>query len=40
LLKTKHLTLEGNNTIIDETKLNQTIEENEVHVDYAIKFFR
>ena len=40
LLKTTHLTLKGDNTIIDETKLNQTIEENEVHVDYAIKFFR
>ena len=40
LLKTTHLTLNGDNTIIDETKLNQTIEENEVHVDYAIKFFR
>ena len=40
LLKTKHLTLKGNNTIIDETKLNKTIEENEVHVDYAIKFFQ
>ena len=40
LLKTKHLTLKVNNTIIDETKLNQTIEENEVHVDYAIKFFQ
>tara|TARA_Y100001933_G_scaffold6435_1_gene5829 strand:+ start:530 stop:1339 length:810 start_codon:yes stop_codon:yes gene_type:complete len=40
LLKTKHLILKGNYTIIDEKKLNQTIEKNEVHVDYAIKFFR
>ena len=40
LLKTQHLTLKGNNTIIDVKKLNQTIEKNEVHVDYAIKFFR
>ena len=40
LLKNKHLILKGNYTIIDEKKLNQTIEKNEVHVDYAIKFFR
>jgi len=33
--------IEGkNNTILDERKLNQTIEDNKVHVDYAIKFFR
>ncbi len=40
LLKTKHLILKGNNTIIDERKLNQTIENYEVHVDYAIKYFQ
>ena len=40
LLKTKHLILKGNNTIIDERKLNQTIKNYEVHVDYAIKYFQ
>ena len=40
LLKKKHLIEEKNNTILDERKLNQTIENNKVHVDYAIKFFR
>ena len=40
LLKKKHLIVKGNNTILDERKLNQTIEDNKVHVDYAIKFFR
>ncbi len=39
LLKKMHLIKKGNNTIIDKRKLNQTIENNEVHVDYAIKFF-
>jgi ribonucleotide monophosphatase NagD (HAD superfamily) len=39
LLKKKHLIQKRNETLIDETKLNQTIENNEVHVDYAIKFF-
>ena len=40
LLKKKHLIEEGNNTILDERKLNQTIEDNKVYVDYAIKFFQ
>ena len=40
LLKKNHLIEKGNNTILDERKLNQTIEDNKVHVDYAIKFFR
>ena len=40
LLKKKHLIEKRNNTILDERKLNQTIEDNEVHVDYAMKFFR
>jgi HAD superfamily hydrolase (TIGR01459 family) len=40
LLKKKHLIEKRNNTILDERKLNQTIEDNKVHVDYAIKFFR
>ena len=40
LLKKKHLIEGKNNTILDERKLNQTIEDNKVHVDYAIKFFR
>ena len=40
LLKKKHLIEKGNNIILDERKLNQTIEDNKVHVDYAIKFFR
>jgi len=40
LLKKKHLIEKRNNMILDERKLNQTIEHNEVHVDYAMKFFR
>ena len=40
LLKKKHLIEKKNNTIIDERKLNQTIEDNEVHIDYAMKFFQ
>ena len=40
LLKKKHLIEAKNNTILDERKLNRTIEDNKVHVDYAIKFFR
>ena len=40
LLKKKHLIKKKNKTIIHERKLNQTIEDNEVHVDYAIKFFQ
>ena len=40
LLKKKHLIEKKNNIIIDERKLNQTIDENEVHVDYAMKFFQ
>ena len=40
LLKKKHLIEKRNNMILDERKLNQTIEDNEVHVDYAMKFFR
>ena len=40
LLKKKHLINKRNNIIIDERKLNQTIENNAVHVDYAIKFFQ
>ena len=39
LLKKRHLIEKRNQTIIDKIKLNQTIEKNEVHVDYAIKFF-
>ena len=39
LLKKRHLIEQRNQTIIDKIKLNQTIEKNEVHVDYAIKFF-
>ena len=40
LLKKKHLIERRNNFIIDETKLNQTINKNEVDVDYAIKYFQ
>ena len=40
LLKKKHLIEKRNNMILDERKLNQTIEDNKVHVDYAMKFFR
>ena len=40
LLKKKHLIDKRNNIIIDERKLNQTIENNAVYVDYAIKFFQ
>ena len=37
----KNIYQEGkNNTILDERKLNRTIEDNKIHVDYAIKFFR
>ena len=39
LLKKRHLIEKKNRTIIDEIKLNQTIDKNEVHVDYVIKFF-
>ena len=39
LLKRKHLIEKRHRTIIDEIKLNQTIDKNEVHVDYVIKFF-
>ena len=39
LLKKRHLIEKRNCTIIDEIKLNQTIDSNEVHVDYVIKFF-
>ncbi len=39
LLKKMHLIKKGSNTIIDKRKLDQTIENNEVRVDYAIKFF-
>ena len=40
LLKKIHIIEKNNNTIIDERRLNQTIENNGVHVDYAIKFFQ
>ena len=40
LLRKKHLIEERNKTILDERKLNQTIEDTKVHVDYAIKFFQ
>ena len=40
LLRKKHLLGNEKNTIIDERKLNQTIETNKVKVDYAIKFFQ
>ena len=40
LLKKKHLIEKRNITVIDERKLRQTIENNKVHVDYVIKFFR
>ena len=40
LLKKKHLIEKRNHTVIDERKLDQTIENNKVHVDYAIKFFQ
>ena len=40
LLKKNHLIEKRNNTIIDERKLNKTIEKNELHVDYAMKFFQ
>ncbi|MDC3107592.1 TIGR01459 family HAD-type hydrolase [Paracoccaceae bacterium] len=39
LLKRSHLMGKGDRTIIDKTKLNQTINKNEVHVNYVIKFF-
>ncbi len=39
LLKSRHLIKKRTSTIIDEIKLNQTIDKNEVHVDYVIKFF-
>ena len=39
LQKKMHLIEKSNDTIIDTIKLNQTIENNKVHVDYAIKFF-
>ena len=40
LLKRKHLIEKRNNFIINEKKLNQTIEMNDVHVNYAITFFQ
>ena len=40
LLKKKHLIKKRNKIILDEKKLNQTIEDNAVKVDYAIKFFK
>ena len=40
LLKKKHLIKKRNKIILDEEKLNQTIEDNSVQVDYAIKFFQ
>ena len=40
LLKKKHLIEKKNVIVIDERKLSQTIENNKVHVDYVIKFFR
>ena len=39
LLKRSHLIEKRNRTIINEIKLNQTIDKNEVHVDYVIRFF-
>ena len=39
LLKKQHLIKNKNRTFIDEMKLSQTINKNEVHVDYVIKFF-
>ena len=40
LLKKKHFIEKKNNIIINERRLNKTIEKNEVHVDHAIKFFQ
>ena len=40
LLKKNHFIEKRNKIILDEGKLNQTIEDNAVHVDYAIKFFQ
>ena len=40
LLKKKHLIEKRNNILLDEKKLNQTIKDNGVQVDYAMKFFR
>ena len=40
LLKKKHLIERGESVFLDKEKLNQTIEDNEVQVDYAIKFFQ
>ncbi len=40
LLKKKYLIKNRNSTIIDERRLIQTIEDNQVKVDYAIKFFQ
>ena len=40
LLKEIHIIQKSNNTIIDERRLNQTLVNNEVHVNYAIKFFQ
>ena len=39
LLKKQHLIEKKTRTTIDEIKLSQTINKNEVHVDYVIKFF-
>jgi len=40
LIKKKHLIEKKNKIIIHKRQLNQTIEDNKVHVDYAIKFFQ
>ena len=40
LLKNKHLIEKKNKIILDEETLNQTIDDNAVKVDYAIKFFQ
>ena len=40
LLKKKHLIEKEITPFSTKEKLNQTIEDNKVHVDYAIKFFR
>ena len=40
LLKKNHLIEKSNNTTIDKRKLSQTLNNNEVNVDYAINFFQ
>ena len=40
LLKKSHLIKKSNNTTIDKRKLSQTLDNNEVNVDYAINFFQ